>query len=344
MRQPIELAAAVVAFCAAGICTSNVQADEVAAFYKGKSITVVVGHEVATGFDIYARALSRHLGRHIPGNPNIVVQNMVGASGMTAANWLHNVAPKDGTVIATISASPIMEPILGNPAARFEPAKFAWIGNMESIAAICGVWSNSGIEKFDDLFVKEGLFGAAGAAGAGAKHPLAIKNILGAKIKLIPGYKGTASIKLAMQRGEVAGLCAIGMSTVTSYWRDDFKSGAFRPILQTGGGAHDLLAGVPHINDYAKSDADRQVFGLIFGTHELGRLYLAPSVVPVARHTALRAAFTATMEDPLFLADAAKTRIDISPMTGQQVEGMMARIASSSPAIVGRAKQAMSAQ
>jgi tripartite-type tricarboxylate transporter receptor subunit TctC len=200
------------------------------------------------------------------------------------------------------------------------------------------------IEKFGDLLVKETLFGAAGRAGAGAKHPLALKNLLGAKIKLVPGYKGTASIKLAMQRGEIAGLCAIGMSTVTSYWRDEYKSGAFRPIIQTGGGKHPLLAGLPHVSDYAKSEADRQVFRLIFGTHELGRLYLAPPAVPIARRDALRTAFTRTVKDPAFLADAAKTRIDVSPMTGMEVESFMTRVLTSPTAVVERAKQAMSAK
>src|SRR5581483_10129054 len=140
-------------------------ADEVADFYKGRTLNIVVGHEVGTGFDIYGRTLARHWGRHIPGNPNVVVQNMNGASGLTAANWLYNIAPKDGTVMATFVQSIPFEPLYGNTSARFDSAKFSWIGNLEESVGVCGVTKSSGINSFDDLLKKETIFAGTGTTG-----------------------------------------------------------------------------------------------------------------------------------------------------------------------------------
>jgi tripartite-type tricarboxylate transporter receptor subunit TctC len=300
----------------------------------------VVGHEVGTGFDTYSRVLARHIGRHIPGTPAVVVQNMVGASGIVPATWLYNVAPKDGTVIMTFVYTAALDPIFGNASARFEPSKFTWIGNMDDGVGICGVSKDSGIGKFEDLLVKETVFGGTGATGPLGKNALAVKHLLGAKIKLVQGYQGSASVKLAINRGEVHGICGLSMSSVTSQWRDEVASGAFKIILQLSGKAHPALAGVPHVDSYAKTLDDQQVFGLIFGAHALGRIYGSSPAVPVERREALRAAFMATMKDPQFLADAEKTQIDINPITGAEVEAFIARVAAASPAVIERAKQA----
>jgi tripartite-type tricarboxylate transporter receptor subunit TctC len=315
-------------------------ADEVSDFYRGKTFTIVVGHEVGTGFDIYSRTLARHLGRHIPGNPNVVVQNMNGASGITSANWLYNIAPKDGLVMATFVQSVPFEPLYGNSAARFDPAKSTWIGNLEESIGVCGVSKASGIARFDDLAVREAVFAGTGATGPLGKASLAVKNLLGAKIKLVTGYQGSASVKLAMQRGEVAGICGLPMSTVTSFWKDDYDAGNFRPIIQLSGRSQPQLRGIPHVDDFAKSEEDRQVLGLIFGTLALGRLYVSTPGVPPARAEALRSALMATARDPVFLDDATKTQIEISPMTGAEVEAFIARLSSSSPRVIERAKQA----
>jgi tripartite-type tricarboxylate transporter receptor subunit TctC len=285
---------------AAGLCAAfsgvalPAAADEVVDFYRGKTFTIVVGHEVATGFDVYARTLQRHLSRHIPGNPTVVVQNMVGASGLTAANWLYN----------------------------------------------CGVSKASGIAKFDDLRSKETTFGATGATGPLVKSAVAVKNLLGAKIKVVSGYKGSASVKIAIGRGEVHGICGLPMSTITSAWRDDYQSGNFKPIIQLSGRKQAALKDIPHVDDFAKSDDDRQVFGLIFGAQALGRLFVSPPEMPAPRKAALRKALLDTMKDPEFIADATKTQIDISPMTGEEVEALIARLSTASPAVIERTKQA----
>jgi len=338
--MPNTIDRALVVCAAVGLFAAPAAADEVADFYKGKTFTIVVGHEVGTGFDIYGRTLQRHLSRHIPGNPAVVVQNMVGASGINAANWLYNIAPKDGTVVATFVHPVPFEPLMGNSAAKFEAAKFTWIGNMEESVAICGVSKAAAIAKFDDMRTKETIFGATGATGPLVKSALAVKNLLGVKMKVVSGYQGSASVKIAIQRGEVHGICGLPMSTITSFWRDDYESGNFKPIIQLSGRKQAELKDVPHVDDYARSDEDRQVYGLIFGTQALGRIYLSPPAMPEARKVALRKALLDTMKDPEFIADATKTQIDISPMTGEETEAFIAKLSTASPAVIERTKQA----
>ena len=325
----------------AGLAAHPAVAEAAADFYKNRTLSIVVGHETGTGFDTYARTLARHIGRHVPGNPNIVVQNMIGASGIAAANWLYNIAPKDGTVISTFAQTAAFEPIFGNAVAKFEPAKYTWIGNADEGVGICGVAKASGIQSLDDLRQRETIFAATGMTGPLASYAHAVKNLLGARIKVVPGYKGSASVKLAIQRGEVEGVCGVSLSTIKSQWQDDLRSGAFKLILQLSGQPQPEFKGAPHVDAYPTTDEERQLFDLIFGAQALGRIYVSPPEVPAARRDALRSAFTATMQDPQFLADAAKTQIDVAPMTGEQVERFIARVSSASPAIVARAKQAM---
>ena len=316
-------------------------ADEISDFYKSRSVSIVVGHQVGTGFDTYARVLAPHLGRHIPGNPGIVVQNMVGASGLTAINWLANVAPKDGTVMATFVHTVAFEPVFGNDKAQYDPAKLAWIGNMEESAGTCGVSRASGITSFDDLMTREAVFGGTGATGPLGTFAQAVKSLTGAKIKVVYGYRGSADVKLAMNRDEVQGICGLPLSTIKPLWGDEYRSGEFKPILQLSGKAHPELKGIPNIERYAKNDADRQVFGLIFGAQALGRVYVSPPGQPASRTKALRDAMMAAMKDEKFLADAAKAQIDIEPMSGDEVAAFIARVSAVSPAVVVRAKQAL---
>ncbi len=192
----------------------SVAADEIADFYKGKTVSIVVGHQVGTGFDIYARAIAPHLSRYIPGNPTVIVQNMVGASGITAVNWLANVAPKDGTVMATFVHTVAFEPVFGNDKAQYDPAKLNWIGSLEVSTGLCGVTQASGIANFEELLTKEAIFGATGATGPLGTFAQAVKNLIGAKLKVVYGYKGSADVKLAMNRGEVQGICGLPLSTI----------------------------------------------------------------------------------------------------------------------------------
>ena len=316
------------------------RADPIADFYRGKTVNVIVGHEPGTGFDIYSRVLIRHMGKYIPGNPTMIVQNMIGASGVVSGNWLYSVAPRDGTVMATFAQTVPLEPLYGNQQARYDAAKFVWIGNMESSLAICGVTRSSGVQSFSDLQQREIVMGATGPTGPLVKSALAVKNVLGANLKVIAGYKGSADVKLAMSRGEVAGICGLPWSTVKSFWRQELDSGEFRPLIQLSGEKTPELATLPHYTDFIKTAEDKQLFGLIFGVQALGRVYASPPETPIDRVAALRKAFMDTMKDKDFLADSEKTDIDIIPMEGELVAKMWTEFASTPSAIVARAKAA----
>lgn len=319
--------------------SAPVMAQDVAGFYNGKTVTVVVGHQAGTGFDVYSRVLIRHFGNHIPGKPKMVVQNMPGASGINSANWLYNIAPKDGTVIGTMSQNVPLEPVFGNPKAKFDAAKLVWVGNMESGVGICGISSKAPVKTFRELQEKEVVFGATGATGPLKKTANAVKALLGAKIKIIAGYRGSASVKQAMANGEVFGICGLPWSTVKSFWKSDLQDGNFKPIIQLSGPKLPDLAGIPHANDFIKTDEQRKLFGVIFGSQVVGRAYMLPPQVPAERVAALRKAFMDTMKDPKFLADAGKTDIDISPMSGEEVAKLWAEFAATPKDLIAKVKQ-----
>ncbi len=308
-------------------------------FFAGKTMTIVVGHQAGTGFDIYSRVLIRHFGRLIPGNPKLVVQNMPGASGINSMNWLYNIAPKDGTVMGTMSQNVPLEPLFGNEKAKFDTAKLNWVGNMESGAGICGISDKAPIKNFKELQEKEVVFGATGATGPLKKTAHAVKDLLGAKIKVIAGYRGSASVKQAMEKGEVFGICGLPWSTVKSFWRSDLQTGTFKPIIQLSGEPHPDLKGLPHANDFIKTDEQKKLFGVIFGSQVLGRAYVLPPRVPADRVAALRKAFMDTMKDKQFLADAEKAGIDISAMPGEEVGRLWAEFATTPKPLVERVKQ-----
>jgi tripartite-type tricarboxylate transporter receptor subunit TctC len=315
------------------------QANPVADFYKDKTVNVVVGHEAGTGFDVYSRVLIRHMGKYIPGAPTLVVQNMLGASGVAAGNWLFNLAPKDGTAIGTFAQTVPLEPLFGNKQARYEPGKFIWIGNMESSVAICGVTRQSGIKSFEEARNREVIIGATGPTGPLVKSALAVKNTMGAQFRVVTGYKGSAAVKLAMTRDEVQGICGLPWSTVKSFWRQELASGDFIPIIQLSGERNPELGKIPHYSEFIKNDEMRKLFGVVFGVQALGRAYAMPPGVPADRVEAMRKAFMETMADKGFLADAEKTGIDINPMTGETVSRLWAEFAATPASVVEQAKK-----
>ena len=327
---------------AIAVLGDTASAQDVEKFYAGRKLQVVIGHEVGTGFDLYGRALARHMSRFIPGHPTLVPENMIGVAGFAAANWLYNVGAKDGSVIAIFAHTAPFEPLIGRGTGRFDASKFTWIGNMDGVVGVCGVWEHAPVSTFDELFTKEALLGAGGAGTGGplTQFPTALKHLLGVKIKLIQGYKGSAEIRLAMARGEVHGVCGIPVSTLKTEWRDDVNAGRFKIILQLGRDRSPDLTGIPYVYDYAKTDEDRQTFDLIFGLQAIGRPFAAPPNVPGERAAALRSAFMAMTKDQAFLAEAAKMQLDVSPSTGEEVQEFVTRMYASPKAIVERAKAA----
>ena len=337
-RNSIRLAALFAALIAP--MGARVVADPIADFYKGRQVNLVIAHEVATGYDTYARLLARHLGRHIPGNPTFVPQNMLGASGINGANLLFNISAKDGSAIGTFAHTVPLDPLIGQGAAKFDPSKFNYLGNMEESVGVCAVWHEAGIANLNDLIAKETRFGATATTGPPSQMAAAVKNLLGGKVRLVHGYKGAPGVKIAIEKGEVQGICGMPMSTLQSQWSDLLDAGKVKPIIQLSG-AKGALVGVEHVYDRAKTDEDRQVFDLIFGILRLGKIFAAPPGVPAERVRALRDAFNATMADKDFLAEAARIKIDISPSTGEQVATFIAGIYKSPRGVVERAKKAV---
>ncbi|MFN4282182.1 MAG: Bug family tripartite tricarboxylate transporter substrate binding protein [Alphaproteobacteria bacterium] len=316
-------------------------ADAVGDFYKGKTVNLIIGYAPGAGYDTYGRLIARHFGRFLPGTPNIVPQNMPGAGSIKAANHIYNVAAKDGSVLGMFASSAAFEQMFGGEGVQFDTAKFTWIGNIDESIGTCGVWHTTGVENFDQMLKTDLVFGGSGAAAVTSQHAIALRNLLGAKIKLVQGYNGAQDVKLAMARGEVQAGCGMALSSLKSQHAQEWKSGQLRPIIQLAIERSPDLPNVAHIYDYAKDEEMRQVFDLVFGRHVIGRPLSAPPGVPTDRKQALRKAFMDTMQDKTFLADADKLRLDITPSDGEGVEKLFARFFSYPKTVVAKAVAAM---
>ncbi len=320
--------------------TCSALADSVSDFYAHKTVTLIAGFPPGGGYDTYVRVLARHFGQFIPGNPSIVPSNLPGAGSMNAANHIFSSEPNDGTVLGMFASSAIMEPLLGNKAALFQPTKFSWIGSMSQDIAYCGVWQTPGAAaSFDDMFQKETIFGGGAPAAITFQHPMILKNVLGAHIRVIPGYAGTRDIDLAMHRGEVNGECGLYASSIKAQFRDDLTSGRMKLVIQMGPRKSTEFGNIPSVYDYAKTDDDRAVLDVYFKQLVLGRPLAGPPGIPADRLGALREAFMATMKDKDFLAETNKVGLDINPATAEEVQELLKRFSTFSPAVFERARQ-----
>ena len=335
----MDIRAACIAAAALVLNTTASAADPIADFYRGKTVTIAIGFGPAGGYDTYARILARHLGDHIPGKPNVLAQNMPGAGSMKLANYVYNVAPKDGTYIGMFSAQTALEPLYGNANARFETAKFTWIGNMHRDTGACGAWHSTGIASLQDLLKsdKEVIFGSTGASTNGHQHALILKSMMGAKVKLISGYKGIKDVNLAMQQGEVQAACGMSQSATQAAFANEVERGQIRMFVQFGRENVPFFGKATNFYSLLKTDEDRQIADLFFGTGEISRPFTAPPGLRAEITAALRGAMMATLADPGLLADARKSKNDISPMSGEEVAARFAAFAKTPPAIVKKA-------
>lgn len=318
-------------------------ADAVSDFYKGKSVSIGIGFGAGGGYDTYARALARHYGRHIPGNPTVVPRNMPGAGALILANHVFNAAPKDGTEMGLVAASTLMEPLLDNDKARYVAKDFTMIGSMSKDIAFCGLGKAAGVKTFEAWrdSGKTMAFGATGPAAITYQHPLIFNNVLGAKAKPLPGYKGTKDISLALQRGEVDGMCGLFVSSIQAQYQGLIDSGELFLVLQGGPEKTDLFGDIPTVYDHAKTDLDKMALDFHFGQFLLARPFVAPPGVPADRVKALREAFLATLEDPKFLDDAKKVRIAISPVPADEATALLDKFADFPPEAIEAAKKAI---
>ena len=310
------------------LCSFNAHAQTPAEFYKGKSVDVYVGFTAGGGYDLYGRLLARHLRRHIPGNPAVVPKNMDGAGSLRLANWLYNVAPKDGTAIGTIGRGLPFDSLLARPGIQFDGSKFSWIGSVTNEVSVCATWHTTGVKTIEEAMKKEVLVGAVGA-GVGAdddEFPRIINGVLGTKMRVINGYRGGNEVLLAMERGEVNGRCGWSWSSVSATRPEWVRDGRIHLIAQLGLTKHSQLPDVPSIMEFVKTDDQRHIFALIFARQSLARPFIAPPGIPPERLIALREAFMATMRDPEFLSEAAKSKMEVDPLSGVELQRLVQQI------------------
>jgi len=315
-------------------------ADAVSDFYSGKTVTIYVGYSPGGGYDTYARTVARHIGKHIPSNPSVIVKNRPGAGSMLLTNELYNILPKDGTAIGIIGRGLPMEPLFGTEEAKYDPAKFNWIGSANNEVSVCVSWHTSKVKKWEDLLTTPLIVGGTGPGADTDTFPRVMNNVLGTKLKLVTGYPGGNDVLLAMERGEVEGRCGYSWSSAKARKADWLAEGKLNILVQMSTGKHEDLADVPLIMDLATSEEDKAALELIYARQEFGRPFLAPPDVPADRVEALQAAFMATMKDPEFLEDAKKQDLEINPVSGKRVGELIAKIYKAPKEVVMLAKEA----
>jgi tripartite-type tricarboxylate transporter receptor subunit TctC len=319
--------------------------DAIAKFYAGKSMDMIIGAAPGGGFDIYARTIVRHMPNHIPGKPNMIPKNMPGAGTNKATGFIYGVAPKDGTVIGAVFPGAIMDPLLGDKSqVQHESTKLIYLGSANNEVAITVIRADAPAKTFQDLFTTGMISAASQSGGSSRDFPAALNNVLGTKIQLVSGYPGTKEMTLAIERLEVQGTGGYLWSSLQTQNPDWLPSaGKMRILVQEAikGNAELNKMGVPLAMDFAKTEEDKQVLELIYGQLVFGRPYILPPGTPEDRVTALRRAFDATFKDKEFLADAAKARLTIDPVSGEEVQALVAKIYSAPERIVERAKEAM---
>ena len=320
MLRRILLAGAVAAAFATN--TSSAAAQSPQDFYRGKTVTLLIGIGVGGGTDAWARTLGQYIGRHIPGNPSVVPENMPGAAGLKMTDYIYNAAPQDGSVIGLPNAGILLEPLLGGQGAKFDPMKLNYIGSPDRDTTVCVARKDAPVQTVADLRTKELLVGASGSGGNTNIYPTFLAKALGMKFRIIQGYKGTADILLAVERGEVMGMC----SDYDPLTRQSlFKEGKLNILFQVG------VTKDPHIDaplpsEFITSETQRSALAFFVSREELGRPFIAPPNVPKERIEALRRAFDATITDGGFIAEAKKQRFNVVAMTGEELTALMKRI------------------
>jgi tripartite-type tricarboxylate transporter receptor subunit TctC len=326
-----------VALLAAGLLTlaASARAQTVEDFYRNRTITILVGFSAGGGYDLYARVLGRHLGRHVPGSPAIVVQNMPGAGSLKATQYIYSVAPKDGSVLATVSRGMLTEPLLND--AKFDAIRLSWIGSITSETSVCATWHTSPVKAWSDMFARDFTLGGSGTGADPDSFALILRNVFGAKVKLVTGYPGGNDINLAMERGEVEGRCGWSWSSIKSQKLGWLREGKISLLAQFGMEKPADLPDVAMAIERATTDEQRQVLRLLIAGQFVGRPFFAPPDIPDDRKAALRQAFDATMKDPLFLEEAAKLDLEITPISAPMIDNFIADIYRTPRDVVGKA-------
>jgi tripartite-type tricarboxylate transporter receptor subunit TctC len=323
----------------AALFVQSARAQSVEEFYRGKTINLLIGFSVGGGYDLYARHLARFMGKHIPGKPTIIPQNMAGAGSLRAASFLFSAAPKDGTAIGTFSRTTGINPLLES-GATFDGTKFTWLGSVTNDVSTCVTWHTSAVKTWKDFLEKPVTLGGQGPSSEPDIFANLYRNVFGAKVKLVAGYPGTNEITLAMERGEVEGLCGLSWSTLKTRHAQWMKEKKINIIVQAAFKKEPEMSDVPLIVDLTKDQEKLQILKLFLAAQEMARPFAAPPGIPEDRKAALIAAFNATMKDPEFLSEAAKLNIDVNPVDGKTIDKLLAELYATPKDVLVKAGQA----
>ena len=335
-RYAIALASALVAPCLLS-ATATAQSSAVADFYRGKNVNFIIGTVMGGEYDLHGRLIARVIGKHIPGQPTVVVQNMMGGGGIVMANYFYTAASREGISLGVINNGYAGAQVMGEPAIQFDAAKFFWIGTLSPTSETIVVWHTTGVRSIEDAKRTEVVIGSSGPGSITYTFPKLLNELVGTKLKIVSGYRGGNDINVAMERGEVG-----GRENTWSSWKSTkrhwLEKGDIRIIVQGGDSAKDL-PGVPNVEDLARNEEDRAVMRLIFAGSRLGRPVITTPGVPPERVQALRDAFDATMKDPEFLAAAAQANVEVDPIPGTTLQKWVDEILKASPQVARRAKE-----
>jgi len=293
--------------------------------YAGKTVRMIIGFGAGGGYDRWARAIARHIGKHLPGNPAVISQNMPGAGSYVAASYIYGVAPKDGTVIGAIARDAALGPLSGAPGAQFDPLKMSWLGTPAKETNICISFHTAKVKTIQDLFKQQLIVGDTGPGTGTRTYPKVLNAMLGTKFKLVGGFKSSVTVMLAMERGEVDGICESYASVLRRH-RDWIKNKTINILFQGGAVPNPELKGVPFILDFAKTEEQKQAIRFLYAGQGIGRPFVAPPDLEPGRLKMLRDAFNATMKDPEFLADAKKSKLKLEPENGEYLAGLIRQI------------------
>jgi tripartite-type tricarboxylate transporter receptor subunit TctC len=322
------------------LAAATARSAEAEDFYRGKTLNLVIGYSTGGGYDLYARLLAQHLGRHIPGNPAVVPQNMPGAGSRKAGMYLYGVAPKDGTTIGTIGRNEPIAPLIEQDA-KFDGTQFAWIGSIASDDSICFSWRGSRVRTWQDLQERELTVGALAPGDNTVTVPLALRNLFGAKLKLVKGYPGTNEMFLALERGEIEGACGVSWRPILSQRQDWITGRKIQVLVEVALERDPTLAGVPLITEIVDNADGLKALSILIATQAMARPFLAPPGIPETRRNVLRQAFAATMQDPRFLSDAERAGLYIHPMAGTDIDLLLKRLYATPKELIARAAKAI---
>lgn len=314
---------------AALVPITSAQADDVASFYSGKRLTMVVGSTAGDGTDLYGRIVAKYVSRRLPGNPQFIATNIPGANGLVAANQLYNLAPRDGATLATFSRYAPFEALWKNPSARFDPERFNWIGNVNVDVSICLTWHTLGVKRLPDFMSRDLKIGVTNES-----HVNILNNLFGANLRAIKGYPGGNEVNIAMERGEVDGRCNISWSAIMAARPGWVRDRQIDILVQFSHRKLKELPDVPLITDLVKTETQKQIINLVLTSQMMARLIVAPPDVPAERVRALRLAFDQSVVDPEFLEEARRLRAPVDPVSGEEVQQVVADMMRTPPEVV----------